>query len=60
MSQRKRIERGVELLILCQHLQSEKDGVDRPEPGGIDKSKRSMSLLWTLRGQSQICRLAIS
>lgn len=33
------IERGIELLKLCQQLQSEKDGVDRPEPFLIDKSK---------------------
>lgn len=33
------IERGMELLVLCQKLQSEKDGVDRPLPGVIDKTK---------------------
>jgi hypothetical protein len=33
------IEKGVGLLKLCQQLQSEKDGVDRPEPGIIDKTK---------------------
>lgn len=33
------IERGIELLWLCQDLQSEKDGVDRPGKGQIDKSK---------------------
>jgi hypothetical protein len=33
------VERGIELLTLCQHLQCEKDGVDRPEPGVIDKTK---------------------
>lgn len=33
------IERGIELLALCQKLQSEKDGIDRPAPLAIDKSK---------------------
>ena len=33
------IERGIELLKLCQRLQSEKDGLDRPEPYVVDKSK---------------------
>ncbi|ABO42115.1 hypothetical protein G5603_22715 [Escherichia coli] len=33
------IEKGIELLKLCSKLQSEKDGVDRPEPLVIDKSK---------------------
>ncbi|WP_323025760.1 hypothetical protein [Castellaniella sp.] len=33
------IERGVALLEQCQRLQSEKDGVDRPAPGVIDKTK---------------------
>lgn len=33
------IDRGIELLALCQALQSEKDGVDRPAPFAIDKSK---------------------
>ncbi|NMM01590.1 hypothetical protein HHL24_27085 [Paraburkholderia sp. RP-4-7] len=33
------VERGIELLALCQKLQSEKDGVDRPDPFAIDKSK---------------------
>ncbi|TDA48097.1 hypothetical protein [Burkholderia pyrrocinia] len=33
------IDRGLELLVLCQALQSEKDGVDRPAPFAIDKSK---------------------
>lgn len=33
------VDRGVELLKLCQRLQNEKDGVDRPEPFVIDKSK---------------------
>ncbi|MEX3960152.1 hypothetical protein [Trinickia sp. EG282A] len=33
------IDRGLELLALCQVLQSEKDGVDRPAPFAIDKSK---------------------
>ncbi|ODP34983.1 hypothetical protein [Pandoraea sp. ISTKB] len=33
------IDRGLELLALCQSLQSEKDGVDRPAPFAIDKSK---------------------
>lgn len=31
MSYKEDIERGVELLKLCQKLQSEKDGIDRPE-----------------------------
>lgn len=33
------ILRGEELLWLCQELQSEKDGVDRPTHDSIDKSK---------------------
>ncbi len=33
------ILRGEELLWLCQDLQSEKDGVDRPRHTSIDKSK---------------------
>lgn len=33
------IEKGVELLWLCQQLQSEKDGIDRPTDFQIDKSK---------------------
>lgn len=32
-------QRGIELLTLCQRLQSEKDGVDRPDPFVIDKTK---------------------
>lgn len=39
MDYRNQIERGVELLVLCQQLQSEKDGVSRPAPGEIDKTK---------------------
>lgn len=39
MDHTKEIDRGVELLTLCQTLQSEKDGVDRPAPFQIDKSK---------------------
>ena len=39
MGYEKAIEQGVELLKLCQRLQSEKDGVARPEPGKIDKTK---------------------
>lgn len=35
----KDIDRGIELLKLCQKLQSEKDGVARPAPGEIDKTK---------------------
>jgi hypothetical protein len=35
----KGVEKGVELLWLCQQLQSEKDGVDRPTHFQIDKSK---------------------
>ena len=38
-STEEQIERGIELLKLCQRLQSEKDGVVRPEPLVIDKSK---------------------
>lgn len=33
------IQRSIDLLALCQALQSEKDGVDRPTPGRIDKTK---------------------
>ncbi|MGC0155230.1 hypothetical protein ACPRNU_22450 [Chromobacterium vaccinii] len=33
------IERGIELLKLCQKLQSEADGVDRPDPFVINKTK---------------------
>ncbi|WP_199031402.1 hypothetical protein [Ralstonia sp. ASV6] len=33
------IDRGIELLKLCQRLQSERDGVDRSEATQIDKSK---------------------
>lgn len=36
---KQQIERGIELLKLCQQLQSEKDGIDRPEPFVIDKTK---------------------
>jgi len=39
MNYKTQIERGIELLTLCQKLQSEKDGVDRPEPFQIDQSK---------------------
>lgn len=39
MSYKEDIERGVELLQLCQKLQSEKDGIDRPELHVIDKTK---------------------
>lgn len=39
MSHTEEINRGIELLALCQALQSEKDGVDRPAPFAIDKSK---------------------
>lgn len=35
----KEIDRGMELLRLCQALQSQIDGVDRPAPGVIDKAK---------------------
>jgi hypothetical protein len=35
----KDVERGVELLTLCQRLQSEKDGIARPDPFEIDKTK---------------------
>ncbi|MCL2297733.1 MAG: hypothetical protein FWC38_06430 [Proteobacteria bacterium] len=33
------VDRGIDLLKLCQQLQSEKDGVDRPDPFIIDKTK---------------------
>ncbi|ANN80878.1 hypothetical protein [Bordetella flabilis] len=33
------INRGIELLALCQALQSEKDGVVRPAPSTVDRSK---------------------
>jgi len=33
------IKRGIELLWLCQDLQSEKDGVHRPKHQVIDKNK---------------------
>lgn len=33
------IERGIELLRLCQKLQCEKDGIDRPDPFVFDKTK---------------------
>lgn len=33
------VQRGMELLELCQELQSAKDGIDRPKPGVIDKTK---------------------
>lgn len=39
MDHRQEIERGIELLKLCQTLQSEKDGIERPEFGAIDPSK---------------------
>ncbi len=39
MSYKEEIERGVELIELCQKLQSEKDGVNRPKIGEIDKTK---------------------
>lgn len=39
MSYVKAIEQGIVLLRLCQQLQSDRDGVDRPEPGIIDKTK---------------------
>lgn len=39
MPYKEEIERGVELLKLCQTLQSEKDGIDRPELHVIDKTK---------------------
>lgn len=34
------VERGVELLKLCHKLQSEKDGVQRPEPPSIDYTQK--------------------
>jgi len=39
MDYKTQIDRGIELLKLCQKLQSEKDGVDRPEPFLVDKTK---------------------
>lgn len=39
MSYKESIEKGIELLKLCNRLQSEKDGVTRPDPGDIDKTK---------------------
>lgn len=33
------IDRGIELLWLCQSLQSEKDGIERPSHFQIDKTK---------------------
>lgn len=39
MSYQQAIERGTELLTLCQRLQSEGNGVDRPAPGVFDKTK---------------------
>lgn len=39
MNSQQQIERGIELLKLCQELQSEKDGIDRPAFGVIDKTK---------------------
>lgn len=39
MSHKQAIDRGVELLTLCQQLQSERDGVPRPAPGDFDKTK---------------------
>ncbi len=36
---KKEIEKGIELLWLCQKLQSEKDGIERPTHSQIDKSK---------------------
>lgn len=39
MNWKKQIERGVELLELCNELQTEKDGVNRPKLFEIDKSK---------------------
>ena len=39
MNWKKQIDRGVELLAQCNQLQTEKDGVNRPELFEIDKSK---------------------
>lgn len=39
MEWKKQIERGIELLELCNELQTEKDGVNRPKLFEIDKSK---------------------
>jgi len=40
MVYKKDINRGIELLQLCQQLQSEKDGINRPDPGVFDKTKQ--------------------
>jgi hypothetical protein len=39
MNWKTQIDKGIELLQLCSDLQSEKDGVDRPNINEIDKSK---------------------
>lgn len=39
MKLKAQIERGVELLVLAQELQSAKDGIARPTPGVIDRTK---------------------
>lgn len=36
---RSTVERGLELLALCLRLQSQQDGIDRPAPFVVDKSK---------------------
>ncbi|VVE14407.1 hypothetical protein PCE31107_02812 [Pandoraea cepalis] len=37
------IERGIQLLALCQALKIEKDGVDRPAPQTIDQFARDIN-----------------
>lgn len=52
------IERGIELLTLCQTLQTEKDGVNRPAPFEIDKNKDldqfSLDILAAIRNLSTV------
>ena len=38
MSHEKAIHTGIELLKLCQRLQTQQDGVQRPDAGVVDKS----------------------
>jgi hypothetical protein len=39
MSYEKEIQKGIELLKLCQQLQTQQDGIQRPDVGVVDKSK---------------------
>lgn len=39
MGWKEQVDRGIELLAHCQKLQSEKDGIDRPDLWVMDKSK---------------------